>query len=45
MKKKERETSLVITASMAELKKLIEQLPEDTILSITMEGTKNAEKE
>lgn len=45
MKKKERETNLVVTVSIAELKKMIEQLPENTVLSITMEDKKDVEKE
>ena len=44
MKEKEREANATVTVNMTELKEIIEQLPEDTVLSITMEDTKDAEK-
>jgi hypothetical protein len=44
MKEKAREANAMVTMNMAELKEMIEQLPEDTVLSITMEDTKDAEK-
>ena len=44
MKEKEREVNATVTVNMTELKKVIEQLPEDTVLSITMEDRKDAKK-
>lgn len=44
MKEKERDANAMVTVNMTELKEMIEQLPEDTVLSITMEDTKDAEK-
>ena len=41
---KERESDVRVTVNMTELIEMIEQLPEDTVLSITMEDTKDAEK-
>ena len=41
---KEREADVRVTVNMTELLEMIEQLPEDTVLSITMEDTKDAEK-
>ena len=41
---KEREADVSVTVNMTELIEMIEQLPEDTVLSITMEDTKDAEK-
>ena len=41
---KEREADVRVTVNMTELIEKIEQLPEDTVLSITMEDTKDAEK-
>ena len=41
---KEREADVRVTVNMTDLIEMIEQLPEDTVLSITMEDTKDAEK-
>lgn len=41
---KEREADVRVTVNMTELIEMIEQLPEDTVFSITMEDTKDAEK-
>ena len=41
---KEREADVRVTVNMTELIEMIEQLPEDTVLSITMEDTTDAEK-
>ena len=41
---KEREADVRVTVNMTELIEMIEQLPEETVLSITMEDTKDAEK-
>lgn len=45
MKKKEREADAMVTVNVMELKKMIGQLPENTVLSITMEDAKDVEKE
>lgn len=37
MKEKEREANAMVTVNMTELKKMIEQLPEGTVFSVTME--------
>jgi hypothetical protein len=44
MKEKEREANAAVTVTMDELKKRIENLPENMVISVTMEDTKDDEK-
>jgi hypothetical protein len=44
MKEKEREANAATTVTMDELKKRIENLPENMVISVTMEDTKDDEK-
>ena len=45
MKEKEREVNATVTVNMAQLKEMIDNLPEDTVLSITMEEVTDVSKE
>lgn len=45
MKEKEREVNATVTVNMAQLKEMIDNLPEDTVLSITMEEVADVSKE
>lgn len=44
MKEKEREANAMVTVNMTELKEMIDNLPGNTILSVTMEDRKDAKK-
>lgn len=44
MKEKEWEVNLTVTVTMDELKKRIENLPENMVISVTMEDTEDAER-
>lgn len=45
MKEKEREANAMVTVNMTELKEMIDNLPGNTILSVTMEEVTDVGKE